>query len=187
MTNWELYRAAQIKKAKKEAETKETTLVELINRTITEIHDESVTIIGKSAFRICTDLALVDLPNAIQMFDYAFGNDISLTNVYFPKMRNIGYAAFSACTNLHTAEFPVLESIGGSAFGSTALSTLIIRNEGAVVRLADSTCLSNSPIARGTGYIYVPDALVDSYKTANNWSTYAAQIKPLSELPTEGE
>ena len=35
------------------------------------------------------------------------------------------------------------------------------------------------------GYIYVPDALVDSYKKATNWVTYADQIKPLSELPTE--
>lgn len=31
------------------------------------------------------------------------------------------------------------------------------------------------------GYIYVPDALVDSYKAATNWSTYASQIRPLSE------
>ena len=38
-----------------------------------------------------------------------------------------------------------------------------------------------SKIASGTGYIYVPDDLVEDYKAATNWSTYAAQIKPLSE------
>ena len=32
------------------------------------------------------------------------------------------------------------------------------------------------------GYIYVPDSLVENYKSATNWSTYATQIKPLSEL-----
>ena len=31
-------------------------------------------------------------------------------------------------------------------------------------------------------YFYVPDNLVDSYKAATNWSTYAAQIRPISEL-----
>jgi hypothetical protein len=31
--------------------------------------------------------------------------------------------------------------------------------------------------------IYVPDALVNSYKSASNWSTYADRIKGLSELP----
>lgn len=31
-------------------------------------------------------------------------------------------------------------------------------------------------------YFYVPDNLVDSYKAATNWSTYASQIRPISEL-----
>lgn len=44
--------------------------------------------------------------------------------------------------------------------------------------------LAGSKIAAGTGYIYVPDDAVDAYKAATNWSTYAAQIKGLSELPT---
>jgi hypothetical protein len=30
-------------------------------------------------------------------------------------------------------------------------------------------------------YIYVPDESVEAYKTASNWSTYASNIKPLSE------
>lgn len=33
--------------------------------------------------------------------------------------------------------------------------------------------------------VYVPDNLVDEYKSATNWSTVADQIKPLSELPQE--
>ena len=43
----------------------------------------------------------------------------------------------------------------------------------------------NDTIIRGTGYIYVQDNLVEQYKSATNWSTYADQIKPLSELPQE--
>ena len=31
-------------------------------------------------------------------------------------------------------------------------------------------------------YFYVPDDLVDSYKAATNWSAYASQIRPISEL-----
>ena len=33
------------------------------------------------------------------------------------------------------------------------------------------------------GYIYVPDDMVETIKAATNWSTYASQIKGLSELP----
>ena len=31
--------------------------------------------------------------------------------------------------------------------------------------------------------IYVPDESVDSYKTATNWSSYASQIYPISQMP----
>ena len=33
--------------------------------------------------------------------------------------------------------------------------------------------------------IYVPDASVDSYKTATNWSEFASNIKPMSSKPSE--
>jgi hypothetical protein len=33
--------------------------------------------------------------------------------------------------------------------------------------------------------IYVKDELVDTYKTADNWSYFANQIKPISELPED--
>ena len=48
--------------------------------------------------------------------------------------------------------------------------------------LANTNAFTNTPIESGTGYIYVLDELVDSYKSATNWSTYAEQIKPISEL-----
>ena len=47
--------------------------------------------------------------------------------------------------------------------------------------LTSKYALYNTPIAKGTGYIYVPDALVNDYKKATNWSVFANQIKPLSE------
>ena len=42
------------------------------------------------------------------------------------------------------------------------------------------------PIASGAGYIYVPAALVDSYKVATNWSTYAAQFRALEDYTVDG-
>ena len=182
MTNWELYRAAQIKKAKKEAETKGTSLVELINRTITEYHDESLTYVGQHAFRRCLDLGRVTLPNALMADNYAFAECSALTDVCFPMMTNIGYASFSSCRSLPIAEFPNAVSINALAFGNcSALETLILSGE-SVVRLLNTSAFTGSLIEAGTGFVYVPDTLVSSYKSADNWSTYAAQIKPLSEL-----
>lgn len=34
-----------------------------------------------------------------------------------------------------------------------------------------------------TGYIYVPDALVDAWKAVSGWSALASRILPLSEYP----
>ena len=41
----------------------------------------------------------------------------------------------------------------------------------------------STPLAKGTGYIYVPRALLNDYKTAENWSTYAAQIRAIEDYP----
>ena len=65
-----------------------------------------------------------------------------------------------------------------------ALTTLIINNP-KLFELKSTDCFNFSAIENGTGYVYVPDDMVDTYKTATNWSVYADQIKPISELPEE--
>ena len=44
-------------------------------------------------------------------------------------------------------------------------------------------------IHSGQGYVYVPAALVDSYKAAANWQNYADQIRAIEDYPeiTGGE
>ena len=65
------------------------------------------------------------------------------------------------------------------------LTALVIENEDGVCAMTnkDANTFKGSAIASGTGYIYVPDALVESYQSATGWSSFKAQIKPLSELP----
>ena len=48
----------------------------------------------------------------------------------------------------------------------------------AINTLANTNCFQNADKVN----IYVPDNLVNSYKTATNWSTLADKIKPRSEL-----
>ena len=49
--------------------------------------------------------------------------------------------------------------------------------------LGNTNAFSNTPIKSGNGYIYVPAALVDSYKADSKWSTYANQIRAIEEYP----
>ena len=126
----------------------------------------------------------------------------SIEEVYMPVALSIGNATFQYCNELHTAYLPNVNlqsgtyvfsgckkltklefnntNISTNTFQNSGLTTLVLRNSN-VATLRNITAFSGTPIASGTGYIYVPDELVESYKVATNWSTYASQIKPLSE------
>ena len=129
-----------------------------------------------------------------------------LISVNLPKVKNIGVISFQSCTSLKELNVPLLERIQRSAFwvdtgiekidlpsityierqafyGCTALKTIIIRPS-LICGIESSNIFENTPISTSTteGFIYVPDDLVDSYKSATNWSTYASKIKPISDL-----
>lgn len=70
---------------------------------------------------------------------------------------------------------------------SSKLEAVVIDSP-SVFRLTNSNAFNGTPISGNyatKGYVYVPDDLVDEYKSATNWATYADAIKPLSELPQE--
>lgn len=132
----------------------------IIDRSITELHDNISTSIGQYALRGCA----------------------ALTNVNFPSVTSTGMASMYQCTALEKADFASTVAFGNNTFyGCSALKALILRNADAVSTLTGN--LSGTPIASGTGYIYVPAALVDTYKAASGWSTYAAQIRAIEDYP----
>lgn len=72
--------------------------------------------------------------------------------------------------------------IRSGAFRCSPISKLILRKNDRLVSIENSDILSETPIADGNGYIYVPDPLIEKYKTADKWKAYASQFKKLSEL-----
>lgn len=134
-------------------------VAKLIDKSIDEFIDDEVTVVGNSAFRICTQLTYFSFPEATSVGDFAFYQCSQLMSVYLPKITSIGSATFNGCSQL---------------------TSVILGNTTQVATLSNTDSFSNAPNA----IIYVPDALVDSYKSATNWSAYASRIKPISELPT---
>jgi len=64
---------------------------------------------------------------------------------------------------------------------------LILRNESTIVTLSSSEVFDTSDgIGAGIGYIYVPAALIEEYKSATNWSTYATQFRALEDYTVDG-
>lgn len=96
--------------------------------------------------------------------------------------------AFRGCTNLKRVDMGGAESTLSQDrlfLDCQSLEVLIFRSEVGVFRATGTDVFLNSAIAAGTCLIYVPDSLVNSYKSDSVWGTYANQIKPLSELPEE--
>lgn len=126
----------------------------------------------------------------------SFANGTALTKLNLSKWTlskctNLGYfAAYS--TKLKYVAIGdddttwTVTNTANAFYNCSSLEALIIRGTNVMTNSSTGT-FTGSAIAKGTGYIYVPDALVDSYKTATNWSVYADQIKPLSEAPAEPE
>ena len=151
---------------------------------MTSVYFPNVTSMELSAFNNCRALTTVDFPNVMSIGKQAFYNCKELTTVDFPNATSIKDFAFQYCSALTAVDFPNVTSIGGSAFRDCSMLEKVILKSETVCVLANTTAFTNTPVQTGTttGFIYVPDNLVDSYKAAANWSTYASKIKPLSEL-----
>ena len=138
--------------------------------------------VNRAAFYYCTALETVNLPECTNIDGDAFCFCKKLQNVNIPKCTIIGGYTFQFCKSLKKIDLNVAEQISDSVFwGCELLECIKILNTETVCVLTSKYALHNTPIAKGTGYIYVPDELIKQYKTATNWSVFANQIKPLSE------
>lgn len=158
----------------------------MIDRSITEISSNVVSI-GSYAFYGCSALISVDIPVATSIGKSSFESCSKLTSVEIPVATSIGSYAFAYCSKLTSVDIPAATSIESSAFYTCSkLNSLLLRNTGAVCTLASAYALSNSGVANGIGYIYVPSALIENYKAATNWSTYAARFRALEDYTVDG-
>lgn len=112
------------------------------------------TSVGYSAFSSCSALTSVDIPNATSVGAYAFNSCSALRTIDFPNATSIGEYAFYSCFNL---------------------KTIYLRSK------TMCTCTGDPNIASSTT-IYVPESLIDSYKTATYWSRYASKFKTLESI-----
>lgn len=133
----------------------------------------------------CISLSELNAPNAENIYGYAFNFCCNLKDVNISKVKSIGAGAFKYCILLQKIIMPSVTSISENAFDSCLLLKDVILKSSSIVNLLNANAFQNNPIAKGTGYIYVLDELVDSYKTATNWSVYAEQIRPMSEYVEE--
>lgn len=134
------------------------------------------------------DKALIDFgdtSNVTYIGIQAFMACTALTSLSLLAVKSLGRSVFSGCTGLIKIDigekFATID--GGVFYGCSHLETLILRNPSTVVKLSYVAALNNSGIASKTGYVYVPSALLSSYKTVTNWVSFASQLRAIEDYP----
>lgn len=183
-------------------------LNELLTRTITEYSNDNLRTVEDYSFIHCRQLKTVNIPNAtgIQQAAFemcesmtsincanvtyleknAFSQCNMLTEIYLPKLTSATNASmmFYNCYSLVRAELGSCDKLAMYAFyGCSAIEAIILRKTDAICTIHKSAFYSGDAITKGTGYVYVPAALVDTYRADSVWSTYAAQLRAIEDYP----
>lgn len=152
-----------------------------------------VTSIGTYGLAYCYDLAKLDFPKLATIGTYGFYNCSGVQgDLVFPELTGATTQCFSRMSNITSIDLPACNSIADQSFRyCSKLTTLILRST-TLCTLGNINTFYNTPFASGKagGKLYVPSALVESYKTASKWSTilgYATnEIRALEDYTVDG-
>lgn len=156
----------------------------LLDNTMTELNNSLVTSLRARACQAATKLVTANLPSVTSLGGYSFYQCTSLETVKLHSLTSVSTQVFYGCTRLKHADCGLLGNIPAQTFNAcSSLTELILRKTGSICTLSNVNGVNNSPIGKGTGYVYVPVALIETYKTANNWSTFASQFRAIEDYP----
>lgn len=157
---------------------------QFLMNTMTTLDNSLATSLRTRVCQYATTLVTVNLPNVTTMNTYVFYGCTALETVKLPKATSIPSQAFYNCTKLKHADCGQSGSIAAQAFNAcTSLTELILRKTDSICTLSNVNGVNNTAIGKGTGYVYVPAALIEDYKTATNWSTFADQFRAIEDYP----
>lgn len=147
----------------------------------------NVSTIGSSASTIDSGFAnkqiKIKLPSSITTIQHRIftGCDFAQTQLVIPaNAQNFNSSrGLANITSLNEILFlaETFTSFSGYQLFTETTANVIFPNATAVPT-------AGSTLGNFKGYVYVPDALLNSWKAASNWSAIASRIKPLSEWTT---
>jgi hypothetical protein len=159
-------------------------VADLLANTLTTLDNSIVTSLRSRACQGATRLVTVNLPSVTSIGAYAFYGCTELITVHIPLLTDIPSQTFHNCTKLQHADMGQAGSIAAQAFNACHdLTELVLRKADSICTLSNTNGVKNSAIGNGTGYVYVPAALIDTYKSANNWSAFADRFRAIEDYP----
>ena len=138
---------------------------------------DGVTSIVEGTFNYCYSLASITIPDGVTSTGFAaFEHCYSLASITIPNsVTSIGSQTFHNCHSLASITIPNgVTSIGNNAFNNCyGVAFYDFSNHTSVPTLASANAFTNIP---ADCQIRVPASLVDEWKAATNWTTYASHI-----------
>lgn len=93
----------------------------------------------------------------------------------------IGPDFANGATALEKVELGNCQRIAQRAFSGCAALKALILSYPSLATLYNATAFNGTPIENGDGYIYVVKELLESYRTATNWTAY--QFRAIEDYP----
>ena len=145
---------------------------------LTSVDLTDVTTLGNFAFSGCSLLSSVSAPNVVTVGEDAFYRNYALVSIELPSVVTVKGNAFTEASHLETVDLGShIATMGQDCFNNIqTMQAVYIRNGAAIVSLASR--FTNYP-AHPKPLIYVPQALLDSYKGNVAWNQYKDYLRGL--------
>lgn len=151
---------------------------------VTKLDFPLLTSIGTNCFTNCPSIKNVNLPELGAVGASCFGY-IGVRQLVIPKATSVGNSALTNSKSLKYVDLPKCTAIANYGLrNNSLLETLILRSE--TMCTLSKYALNSTKIANKTGYVYVPSALIESYKVATNWSKMSTQFRALEDYTIDG-
>lgn len=179
----------------------------IVDGSITTYSSDNVLAVPSRPFYDNANLVSVALPNCKTIGGYTFSGCSSLESLSLDSLETItGSYVLRGATSLKELSLPSIKALSSSTFynsglikcdlgselesipsscftSSTYFRTLILRSS-YVVSLSSASAINSGTMFFGSDAgIYVPRDLVESYKVATNWTTFASKIKAIEDYP----
>lgn len=157
-----------------------------------------VSSLSEAAFSSCVSLVSISFPDTLTSIPYKCLSYCStLTTVKFPNSLTVLGDNALESSHIININLPDIGVINYKALNCAYAKTVIIGGQGATIKnyaldlpalewmkitTTNLSTLGTKNTISSNAIIYVPDAQVNDYKAAANWSAYASQIKGLSEF-----
>ena len=115
-----------------------------------------------------------------------FQHITSIVKISVPNATRIDGYNFYGCTGLTYLDVGKPDSLANVFIGSHKMETIILRKSDSITTLNSSITSNSKNLLDGVTLIYVPRALIDTYKTSTNWSLFANQFRVLEDYTVDG-